>query len=56
MRYDLTGLMETGFSCIFPIRAGDSIQFFSRDYMCHGQGCRVFLGMGDLPPIMTESL
>ena len=24
--------------------------------MCHGQGCRVFLGMGDLPPLMTESL
>ena len=22
-------------------------------YMCHGQGCRVFLGMGDLPPLMT---
>ena len=25
-------------------------------HMCHGQGCRVFLGMGDLPPLMTESL
>ena len=24
--------------------------------MCHGQGCRVFLGMGDIPPLMTESL
>ena len=20
--------------------------------MCHGQGCRVFLGMGDLPPLI----
>ncbi len=25
-------------------------------HMCHGQGCRVLLGMGDLPPLMTESL
>ena len=25
-------------------------------YVCHGQGCRVLLGMGDLPPLMTESL
>ena len=28
----------------------------SRFQMCHGQGCRVFLGMGDLPHLMTESL
>ena len=25
-------------------------------YLCHGQAHRVFLGMGDLPPLMTESL
>ncbi len=24
--------------------------------ICHGQGCRVFLGMGDLPPLMTGIL
>ncbi len=25
-------------------------------HMCHGQGCRVFLGMGNLPPLMTGIL
>ncbi len=29
---------------------------FKNPIMCHGQGCRVLLGMGDLPPLMTESL
>ena len=29
---------------------------FGLDHMCHGQARRVFLGMGDLPPLMTESL
>ena len=24
--------------------------------VCHGQGCRVLLGMGKIPPLMTESL
>ena len=23
--------------------------------MCHGQGCGVFLGMGDLPPLMNRN-
>ena len=25
-------------------------------HLCHGQASRVFLGMGDLPPLMKESL
>ena len=25
---------------------------WDQSYMCHGQGCRVLLGMGDLPPLI----
>ena len=26
------------------------------DHMCHGQGCRVLLGMGNLPPLIIGIL
>ena len=36
--------------------AGGWMEIGGQFYVCHGQSCRVLLGMGDLPPLMTESL
>ena len=43
--------------CFQSFQVNQTRGSFQVDHMeIHGQGCRGFLGMGDLPPLMTEIL
>ena len=44
------------FRHLFSNFEGEHLKKITKNHLCHGQGCRDFLGMGDLPPLMTESL